>query len=84
MKTLSIYLNRLHKLASTCKYGELLDEMLRDRLVIGIRNNPTRARLLRVKADTCQSLGYQQEQRSDFATSPSNGEDRGKSAPIEI
>ena len=41
------YLNRLRKLASTCNYGELLDEMLRDRLVIGIRNNPTRARLLR-------------------------------------
>ncbi len=41
------FYNRLRKLSSTCNFGTLLDEMLRDRLVIGIKDNPTRARLLR-------------------------------------
>ena len=41
------FLNRLRKLASTCVYATLLDELIRDRLVIGIRDNASRARLLR-------------------------------------
>lgn len=40
------YLNRLRKLAGTCEFGVLLDEMLRDRIVIGITDNHSRARLL--------------------------------------
>ena len=41
------YLVRLRKLASTCDFGQLIDQMIRDRLVIGIRDSNVRARLLR-------------------------------------
>ena len=41
------FMIRLRKLATTCKYETLLDEMLRDRLVIGIRDNNVRSRILR-------------------------------------
>ena len=43
------YLYRLRKLASTCNYGAICDEMLRDRLVIGIADHAVRRRLLREK-----------------------------------
>ena len=48
------YLARLRKLAATCEYGALLDEMLRDRIVIGISDNQIRARLLRESKLTLQ------------------------------
>jgi len=48
------YVNRLRKLSSTCEYGVLLDEMLRDRIVIGVHDSHIRARLLREKDLTLQ------------------------------
>ena len=41
------YLNRLRKLTSTCAYGSLCDELIRDRLVIRIKSHEVRRRLLR-------------------------------------
>ena len=41
------FMNEMRKLTATCKYGVLEDEMLRDQIVIGIRANNTRERLLR-------------------------------------
>ena len=38
--------------AATCKFGTLKDEMIRDRLVVGIRTDSVRKLLLR--EDTCQ------------------------------
>ena len=46
------YLNRLRKLASTCAYGSLCDELIPDRLVIRIKSHEVRRRLLREKALT--------------------------------
>ena len=43
------YVNRLRKLASSCQFGTLTEEMIRDRLVIGIRDTSTKAGLLREK-----------------------------------
>ena len=43
------YANRLRKLASSCQFGALTEEMTRDRLVIGIQDKSTKARLLREK-----------------------------------
>ena len=48
------YLARLCKLAATCDYGALLDEMLRDRIVIGVTDNQIHARLLRESKLTLQ------------------------------
>lgn len=41
------FLTRLRERASTCEYRQLKDEMIRDRLVLGIANENTRRRLLR-------------------------------------
>jgi len=36
------FVNRLRKMALSCKYGALTDEMIRDRIVIGVRNKATK------------------------------------------
>ena len=46
------YLNRMRKLASICTYDALCDELIPDRLVIGIKSHEVRRRLLRDKALT--------------------------------
>ena len=43
------YVTRLRKLATSCEYGELTDEFIRDRLVIGLKNQGDKVRLLREK-----------------------------------
>ena len=43
------YVTRLRKLAASCEYGELTDDLIRDRLVIGLKNNGDKIRLLREK-----------------------------------
>ena len=43
------YVTRLIKLAASCEYGELTDEFIRDRLVIGLKNRGDKGRLLREK-----------------------------------
>ena len=39
--------NRLTKMASSCKYGTLTDDMIRDRIVIGVRDRATKLRVLK-------------------------------------
>ena len=46
------YLNRPRKLASTYAYGALSNELIRDRLVIGIKSHEVKKQLLRYKALT--------------------------------
>ena len=46
------YLNRLRKLASICTYDALCDELIPDRLVMGIKSHEVRRRILRDKALT--------------------------------
>ena len=41
------YLHKLRKLAATCKFGSLTDEMIRDRIVIGVKDIALKGRLLR-------------------------------------
>lgn len=41
------FVNRLRKLASSCKFGTLTDEMIRDRIVIGLQDKATKLRLLK-------------------------------------
>ena len=41
------FVNRLRKMASSCKYGALTDEMIRDRIVIGVRDKAPKLRLLK-------------------------------------
>ena len=48
-ETFDEYLARLRRLASTCSYHQLEDEMIRDNIVYGIQDDSVRARLLREK-----------------------------------
>ncbi len=41
------YVARLRKLADTCNYGDLLSDMLRDRIILGCKDDKSRARLFR-------------------------------------
>lgn len=49
------FVTRLRKKAATCEYGALRDELIRDKIVIGITNENTRRRLLREKDLTLAS-----------------------------
>lgn len=46
-ETIDAYVAMLRTLARTCKYEALEDEMIRDRIVLGIRDNSTRKKLTR-------------------------------------
>ena len=46
-ETFDSFLGKLRQLSRTCEYGQLTDELLKDRIVIGIMDNNLRARLLR-------------------------------------
>ena len=45
-ESIDSYVASLRTLAKTCNYGTLLDSLIRDRIVVGIRDNGTRKRLL--------------------------------------
>ena len=53
MNLLRITSIRLRSLASTCEYGRLTDQLIKDRIVVGIVDENVRKRLL-------------QEQKSEF------------------
>ena len=46
------YVTRLRKFASSCKFETLTDELIRDKLVIGILDRGTKGKLLREKSLT--------------------------------
>ena len=43
------YITRLRKLAASCEYSKLMDDFIRDRLVIRLNDNGDKVRLLREK-----------------------------------
>ena len=43
------FLNKLRKRAATCNFGAMTDEMIRDRIVIGVKNTSLTERMLRMK-----------------------------------
>ena len=72
-ETIDMFLNRLRKLSLTCKYESLRDEMIRDRLVIGVADPKIRARLLREPdltlpraLDICRTAEITTEQLKTF------------------
>ena len=45
-ETISVFLAELRRLSENCEFGATLDEMLRDRLVCGARDNKIQRRLM--------------------------------------
>ena len=37
-ESVDVYVNRLRKIASSCEFGALTNELIRDRLIIGVRD----------------------------------------------
>lgn len=52
-ETLEKYVTDLKTLAMTCKFGDLCDSLIRDRIVCGVRDTSLRERLLRTDGLTC-------------------------------
>ena len=48
-ETIDQYLTALKELAKTCQYGPMQDDILRDRVVVGIRDDGLRKQLLHKK-----------------------------------
>ena len=81
-ETVDQYMIRLRHLAGSCNFGNIHDEMLRDRLVLGCRDKGARARLFREKdcnlkkaLETLQISEATQEQLKDIG---------GEEKPISI
>ena len=84
-ETFDQFISRLRQLVATCEYGVLSDEMVRDRIVIGIRDNNARERLLRdikltlAKAiEACRTSERAAKQRLTMENSESVHYHRGK------
>ena len=45
-ESIDTYASALHTLAFTCDFGELKDQLIRDKIVCGIQNNAVRKKLL--------------------------------------
>ncbi|XP_061190282.1 uncharacterized protein LOC133198160 [Saccostrea echinata] len=68
------YVAELRTLAKTCKFGDIEDEMIRDCIVIGVRDNHTRKKLLQEKKldlqrciDICRSNEKSESQLKSIA-----------------
>ena len=88
-ETVDGYVNRLRKLASSCQFGTITEEMIRDRLVIGIHDTGKKARMLREKdlsldkaVDMCKSSEITNKQiKSPQHESKQSKEGRASSNP---
>ena len=76
------YVTKLRRLASTCEYEALEDQLIRDRIVIGIRSKEVRGRLLRdtnltlkKAVDVCHSDEATTQQLQSIAGSTPNTEE---------
>ena len=82
------FLNRLQELAAMCNFGTLEEEMIRDRIMIGIRDNCTRKRLLREPdlkleraIDTCRTNELATKQRQKMEKTEIDNYIRAKQRP---
>ena len=60
-ETMEQYIMELYKLAESCNYGDMKDEMIRDQLVVGIHDNALSKRLQLLTLDKAKKTVRQQE-----------------------
>ena len=78
-ETIDQYVTKLRELASTCNFGTLTEEMIRDRIVLGTNNAGLQGRLLRESkltlksaVDMCRSSEASQKQQQKLRNSKQN------------
>ena len=54
-ESVDVYVNRLWKLASSCEFGALTNELIRDRLVIGVKDRDLKGLLFQKAIEICKS-----------------------------
>jgi len=77
-ESIDLHAASLRTLAKTCNYSALLDSLLRDRIVVGIRNNGTRKRLLqeaKLTLNKCIDICRSSEAKSAPPQAMGNQED---------
>ena len=77
-ESIDSYVASLRTLAKTCNYGSLLDSLIRDRIVVGIRDNGTRKRLLqeaKLTLNKCIDICWSSEATSVQLQAMGNQED---------
>ena len=70
------YLSALRILANSCEYGELKDELIRDKIVCGIKSDNTRKQLLKestLTSENCSSLSSYRAFRATHQATRSSG-----------
>ena len=80
------YITALYQLVETCEYGELKEEMLRDRIVVGMRDAAlseclqTDAKLMldKVKRELCKKKAVRQQQLYSYRLSQMLSRKRSK------
>ena len=55
------YITTLYSLIETCNYGDLKDELLRDRLIVGIRDAKLSESLAELRLETAKKKIRQKE-----------------------
>ena len=63
-KIMKVYITALHQLAENCEYADIKDQMIRNRLVVGIRDKALSERLQmepNLTLDTAKKLLRQRE-----------------------
>ena len=54
-ESVDVYVSRLRKLASSCEFGALTNELIRDRLVIGVKDRNLKGLSLQKAIEICKS-----------------------------
>ena len=68
-ESIEFYVGKLRSLAKSCNYGELTDRLIRDRLVVGIRENSVPQKLLqesKLKLPKCTNICRANEKTSNI------------------
>ena len=75
-ESFDVYLNDLRKLIKSCNFGELANSLLTDRIILGIRSDSTRRKLLEIRdlslekaIDICKSNESTSKQMKQLSSS---------------
>ena len=76
-ETIEAYISSLRQFAKTCNFGTMEDRMIRDRVVVGVKEERLREKLLETQnltLDLCLEIGRSYESSRQQLASMSNSE----------